>query len=114
MSRLAWWDAINQFYMIMTKILSKSSFKFFEIKEDCRENFKEVKYPDLSDFHMNALTWIGDAIRGPKSQHFWCNGCYCWYVDEKQSHEQGVWMTQNGIAMFEDITEKKLYRIEFV
>lgn len=98
--------------MIMTKILSKSSFKFFEI--DCRENFKEVKYPDLSDFHMNALTWIDDAIRGPKSQHFWCNGCYCWYVDEKQSHEQGVWMTQNGIAMFEDITEKKLYRIEFV
>lgn len=35
-------------------------------------------------------------------------------LDGKQDHEQCVWMTENGIAMFEDITKGELYRIEFV
>lgn len=94
--------------------LSKSNFKFFEIEEQYKENFKETSWTDLSDFHAESLKWIGDAIRGAKSQFFWSNGCYCWYTDEKQSVEECVWMTQNGIAMYEKITEKKLYRIEFV
>ena len=93
--------------------LSKSNFGFFEIADQYKENFVETNWHDLSDFHAEALKWIGDAIRGPKSQFFWSNGCYCWFTDERQSVEECVWMTQNGIAMYEKITEKKLYRIEF-
>lgn len=94
--------------------LSKRDFSFYEIENQYKENFKETSWHDLSDFQAEALKWIGDAIREPKSQFFWSNGCYCWYTDEKQDHEKCVWMTQNGSAMFEDITEKKLFRIEFV
>lgn len=93
--------------------LTKRNFDFYEIADEYKENFKETAWNDLSEFHAEALVWIGDAIRGAKSQHFWSNGCYCWYTDETQSVEECVWMTQNGIAMYEKITEKKLYRIVF-
>ena len=93
--------------------LSKKNFDFYEIEKEYKENFVESQWNDLSDFHAEALTWIGDAIRGAKSQHFWSNGCYCWFTDETQSVEECVWMTQNGIAMYEKITEGKLYRISF-
>ena len=98
----------------MAKVISKSNFNFYEIAEQYKENFKEQSWHDLSEFHAEALTWVGDAIRQAKSQFFWCNGCYCWYTDETQSHEQCVWQTVNGILMFEDVTDKKLYRVEFV
>lgn len=97
----------------MVVTLSKSTFKFFEIEEQYKENFKEVHWTELSDFHAESLKWIGDAIRGTKSQFFWNGGCYCWYTDETQSVEECVWMTKNGIAMYEKITEGKLYRILF-
>ena len=93
--------------------LTKRNFDFYEIAKENKKNFRETHWTDLSEFHAEALTWIGDAIRGPKSQHFWHNGCYCWYTDERQSMEECVWMTENGIAMYEKITEKKLYRIIF-
>lgn len=98
----------------MAKVISKSNFSFFEIEEQFKKNFKEQAWSDLSEFHAEALTWVGDAIRGKNSQHFWSNGCYCWFTDERQDHEQCVWQTANGILMFEDLKEKKLYRVEFI
>lgn len=97
----------------MITILKKSMFSFLEIDEECKGNFKEVAWHDLSDFQNAALRWVGDAIRGNKSQEFWCNGCYCWYTDEKQSVEECVWITNNNILMYEKISEGKLYRITF-
>lgn len=97
----------------MVTMLTRRSFKLFEIEERAKQNFEEVKWHDLSDFHAEALRWIGNAMRQDESQHFWNNGAYCWYTDDTQSHEECVWMTTNGIAMFEDITENKLYRILF-
>lgn len=97
----------------MVVLLSKKKFELFEISEEGKDAFKEATNKELSDFHAEALKWIGDALRTYYSQHFWCDGSYCWYTDETQSHEQCVFMTSNGIAMFEDITEKKLYRIIF-
>lgn len=96
--------------------ICRSDFKFHKIYDNCKENFVDakVKWPDLSEFHAEALKWIGDAIRGERSQFFWSNGAYCWYTDESQSVEECVWMTANGIAIYEKITEGKLYRIEFV
>lgn len=98
----------------MTVRITEKNFKLFEIEEKYKKNFVAEKWTELSDFNNFALRMIGDAMRGPKSQFFWCDGCYCWYVDEKQSHEQCVWMTQNGNAMFEDLKDHKLYLIQYV
>jgi hypothetical protein len=97
----------------MATTIYKSDFFFHEITEEFKENFKEKSWHDLSDFQSQALKWAGDAIRPFKSQFFWCNGAYCWYTDATQSNECCVWMTTNGILMYEDATENKLYRVEF-
>lgn len=94
--------------------LTKNNFNLCEIEKVSHGNFKPIEWQDLSDFQAQGLKWIGDALRQKESHYFWSNGAYCWYTDGKQDHEQCVWMTENGIAMFEDITEKRLYRIEFV
>jgi hypothetical protein len=94
--------------------LTKNNFNLHEIEKVSHNNFKMCDLHDLSDFQAAALKWIGDALRQKESQYFWCNGAYCWYTDGRQDHEQCVWMTENGIAMFEDITKGELYRIEFI
>jgi len=96
----------------MATMIYKSDFRFHEITEEFKENFKETSWHDLSDFQAQALKWAGDAIRPSKSEHFWNNGCYCWWTDN-QTHEYCVWMTTNGILMYEDVTGNKLYRVEF-
>lgn len=85
-------------------------FRLVEVSENW-DSFVESKYSELSDFNAFALRIIGDALRGPKSEIFWQDGAYCWFTDEKQSREQCVWMTTNGIAMFEDVHQRKLFRI---
>lgn len=97
----------------MTTILNKNDFVLHEIEGDYRMNFVPMKWHDLSDFHAEALTWVGNALRQKESQYFWCDGAYCWYTDDQQNHEQCVWQTANGILMFEDLTDGKLYRVEF-
>lgn len=94
--------------------LTKKNFNLWKIEKVSHGNFKPFECHDLSDFQAQGLKWIGDALRQKESQHFWSNGAYCWYTNGKQDHEQCVWMTENGIAMFEDITKGELYRIEFV
>ena len=91
----------------------KNDFILYEIADEYKQNFEQQAWHDLSEFHAQALKWVGDAIRQYKSQYFWSNGAYCWYTDGTQSHEQCVWMTANGILMFEDCTEEKLYRVGF-
>lgn len=97
----------------MTTILTRRSFSFFEIDEGCKKNFVPQQWCDLSEFHANALKWVGDAMRQTESQYFWSGGAYCWYTDAAQSHEQRVWQTANGTLMFEDCTENKLYRVQY-
>lgn len=97
----------------MATIICKRDFGFYEIAEEYKENFKQQSWRDLSEFHAEALVWVGNAIRQEGSQHFWSYGAYCWYTDATKSHEQCVWQTKNGILMYEDLTEKKLYRVEF-
>ena len=98
----------------MVVTLTKKNFEFFEIEEQYKENFKEISWKNLSNFQAESLRWIGDAIRGAKSQFFWCDANYCWYTDETQSVKECVWVTENGNAMYEKITEGKLYLIKFV
>lgn len=92
--------------------ICKRDFSFFEISEDSQENFLGKTSRDLSDFDAWGLKLAGDAIRPKSSQHFWCNGAYCWYTDETQEHEQCVWLTRNNILMFQDFKTRKLYRVE--
>lgn len=97
----------------MLTIVSKKVLCFHEIPKDCVENFKEIHWTDLSDAQSTMLRWVGDAIRGRKSQFFWQDANYCWYTDDTQSIEECVWFTDNNILMYEKITEKKLYRVMF-
>ena len=92
--------------------ITKQNFKLYEIAEEFKENFVETAWNDLSDFHAEALKWVGDAMRPKDSEQFWNNGCYCWWTD-RQTHEFCVWQTVNGILMYEDVTEHKLYRVGF-
>jgi len=94
-------------------IITQKNFKFHQIPQPNKKDFLSVKFFDLSAFHAQALRWIGDALRPPKSEWFWNEGCYCWYT-ENQTHEFRVWMTTNGIAMWEDVTAENIYVIEFV
>ena len=80
-----------------TTTIKKSSLSFFEIFEiDNYGNKKKAK--DLSDFESSMLKLIGNAIRGSKSQHFWHNGAYSWYRDERQEKIDRVWLSKNGIS----------------
>lgn len=97
----------------MTKVITKSELGFFKIEEEYKENFKPMAWNNLSEFHNFSLRLIGDVIRPHGTVYFWNEGCYCWWVDKKQSHEQRVWMTENGIAMFEDCQTSELFRVEF-
>lgn len=96
----------------MATIIKKSSFSLFEIEKQYQGNFVPMKSRELSDFFAASLRWVGDALRPASSQHFWCDGSFCWFTDAKQNHEQCVFITENGNLMFQDITGGKLYRVE--
>ena len=93
--------------------IRKEDFGFLRIYDDCVDNFKEVEYFDLSEFHEAAIKWVGDAIRPKESQWFWNGGEYCWFPDSDQSSVQRLWVTCNGILMFEDCAKNELYRVSF-
>ena len=97
----------------MTKCIYKSDLGLFKIDDANKVNFIAKCWSDISDFQDFALRLVGDVLRPQGSQEFWNDGCYSWYVDSRQSHEQRVWMTDNGIAMFEDCQTDELFRIEF-
>lgn len=93
--------------------ISANDLKFFEIRKESHKNFAPMPWGDLSEFWAQSLKWIGDVMRQSTSQFFWSGSCYCWYTDDRQDHEQCVFMTANGNVMFQDITEGTLYRVSF-
>lgn len=99
-----------------TTTIKKSSLSFFEILEIDNYVSNKKKAKDLSDFESSMLVLIGNAIRGSKSQHFWLNGAYSWYKDGRQEKIDRVWLTKNGIAVFEQETNEgycRYFRISF-
>lgn len=104
----------------MIQFIEKENFNLHLIPEDCKENFKRRNAPSLSDFESFSLKVIGMAMMPPKSEYFWCQDDFRWWVREnyedgspKHDAEFAVWLTDNGIAMYEDFDANKLYRIEF-
>lgn len=93
--------------------ISAQDLNFYEILKSYHNNFVAMPWGDLSDAWAQTLKWIGDAIRQKDSQFFWSGSCYCWYTDGRQDHEQCVFMTANGLVMFQDITKGELYRVSF-
>lgn len=98
----------------MTKCVYKSDFTLIKIDEPDKANFIAKRWHELSNFQNFALRLIGDVLRQPNSVCFWNDGCYSWYADHSQSHEQRVWMTETGMAMFEDCQTEELFRIDFI
>jgi hypothetical protein len=91
-------------------------FGFVEIGKEFHNNFRKERtdWKDLSDFQANAMKWVGDTIRQTKSQFFWSDGAYCWYTDATQTYRMGLWMTKNGILIFEDYEKEKLFRVQIL
>lgn len=89
--------------------LSKKNFSFQEIEKEYRDNFVCAK-DLLSDFHANALCWIGDAIMPKGCSGIYCDNNYWWDCEE---HRWSVFMTENGNAMLKDWTDGTLFRICF-
>lgn len=63
-----------------------------------------------SDFICESLRMFGDAIRPGNSQHIWLGGKYLWFT-ENQELMSGVWVTDNGILMYQGGDD--LFRIVF-
>lgn len=89
---------------------------FLKIHEDnfFVENKKKAR--DLSDFESYMLKHVGNAIRPSNSQHFWSDGAFSWYRNEEQEKKDRVWLTKNGIAIYERETDAgnyELFRIRF-
>ena len=60
------------------------------------------------------LKLIGDVIRPKESEHFWANGYYCWFINDREkktSFEQRVYITSNGIVVFEDCSKGQKFRV---
>ena len=91
--------------------IRKSDVKFFEVLEHdiFQKNRKECK--DLSDFEACMLELVGNAIRPRESQHFWSGGCYSWYRDGRQENVDRLWLTKNGILVFEKSLDDDVYRL---
>ena len=98
----------------MTKCVYKSDFGLIKIDEPNKANLIAKSWYKLSNFQNYALRLIGDVLRKQGTVTFWNDGCYSWYVDSKQSHEQRVWVTEdNNNIMFEDCQTNELFRVEF-
>ena len=91
--------------------IKKSDVKFFEVLEHdiYLKNRKENK--DLSDFEARMLELVGNAIRPRESQHFWSEGCYSWYRDGRQEKVDRLWLTKNGILVFEQVLDGDVYKL---
>ena len=91
--------------------IKKSDVKFFEVLEHdiYLKNRKENK--DLSDFEARMLELVGNAIRPRESQHFWSEGCYSWYRDGRQEKVDKLWLTKNGILVFEQVLDGDVYKL---
>ena len=94
--------------------LTRKNIILHEIDKDAAFDWlaSAKKYNELSNFESSMLRMVGDTLRERDSQHFWSNGCYCWYTDGKQDHEKCEWLTSNGNCVFEDCTKHELYNIE--
>ena len=105
----------------MVQIIRSESFNLHLIDEDYRDSFKRRKgAAALSSFESFFLSVMGNALRPPKSIYFWLDNDFRWWVRKYDENgnpthdaEFAVWLTDNGIAMYEDFDEDKLYRIEF-
>lgn len=97
----------------MKTVITRKNFELFRLDNESAKNFERCCAKELSDFHQESLKWCGNALRQKDSQHFWSDGRYCWYTDGTQEKIECVWMTTNGILMFEDLTNEILYRVSF-
>lgn len=98
----------------MTKNINKNDFLLREISREFHNNFIAMDSNELSDAESWMLKTVGDALRESGSEHFWNNGHYSWFINypnEGRSIEQRIFLTNNGIIVFEDCEKGKMYRV---
>ncbi len=98
----------------MLTIINRENFALKEIDKEFRNSFIAKPHNEISDAESWMLKTVGDAIRKRSSMHFWNDGCYSWfynYPDVGRSVEQRVFLTANGILVFEDCEKNKMFRV---
>lgn len=98
----------------MVQVISKSNFDLYELDKEVHGDFIARHHVDLSDMESFLLKLTGKCISSQGAQFFWNDGCFCWFLnfpEQGKSIEQKVWMTDNGIVIFEDCETNKLFRV---
>lgn len=95
----------------MVKVLKKEHFILIEIDAPYREDFKCAE-GTLSDFHSNAISWVGDAIMPEKCVGVFCDNNY-WWDEGNEPVRWSVFMTQNGNLMLKNWNDGRLWRVEY-
>lgn len=96
--------------------IKKSDAIFFELQEYGIFEKNRKNAHELSNFEQSMIILVGNSIRPIESQHFWSDGCYSWFRDGSQEKVDRLWLTKNGILVFEQASEGggyKLFRIDF-
>ena len=87
--------------------LSKKNFTFHQIDDENMSLFKCAE-GNLSDFHCFALCKCAEAIA---QKEIILVGNRAWWDDG--NNRKSLYMTTNGVLMYEDCNKNKLYRVEF-
>lgn len=98
----------------MLTVIDKEDFKLYKIDKEFQGDFIPKDSHELSDAESWMLKVVGNALRKRSSEWFWNNGCYSWVInnrEDKTSIEQRIFLTHNGILVFEDCTKKEMYRV---
>lgn len=98
----------------MVQIISKDDFRFLEIDREFQKDFVAKDARELSAMECFLLRTVGDAIREKGSENFWNQGCYSWFInfpEKGKTVEQRVFLTRNGILMFEDCEQGTMFRV---
>lgn len=84
--------------------------KFYEIKGEFKENFRICE--SSSDFVVWAIHKAAYEITSIKefASAVWCKNRLWW--DDETYGRCCMWITNNGILMYELVDEEKLYRVE--
>ena len=91
--------------------IKKSDAIFFELQEYGIFEKNRKNAHELSNFEQSMIILVGNSIRPIESQHFWSDGCYSWYRDGRQEKVDRLWLTKNGILVFEKSLDDYVFRL---
>ena len=98
----------------MNQLVTLENLELYEIPEDCQDSFVPKPYNEYSDMESFLLKLVGNVLRGKDSEWCWTDGCFEWWYNDRAngtSHHHRVFLMDNGILVYEDLTEHRMWRV---